>query len=72
MNARSKIDMMEATRLTRAGRLVEAMAVLRGMFPSARPSNFADDATQSRRTPSVLDMEQPSSSRGILDLTAIR
>ena len=47
MNARSKIDMIEATRLTRAGRLVEAMAVLRGLPPSARPTDFADDsATQ--------------------------
>ena len=44
MNARSKIDMMEATRLTRAGRLEDAMAVLRGQLPSARPANFADDA----------------------------
>lgn len=42
MNARSKTDIMEATRLTRAGRLVDAMAVLRGL----RPANFADDATQ--------------------------
>jgi poly(hydroxyalkanoate) depolymerase family esterase len=45
MNLRSKIDMMEATRLTRAGRLVDAMAVLRGQLPSARPANFADDVT---------------------------
>jgi hypothetical protein len=49
MNARSKIDMMEATRLTRAGQLVDAMAVLRGLLPSARPAKVAkvaDDATQ--------------------------
>ena len=46
MNARSKIDMMEATRLTRAGRLADAMAVLRGQFPSARPAKVADEATQ--------------------------
>jgi len=44
MNARSKIDMMEATRLTREGRLEEAMAVLRGVLPCAPPSNFVDDA----------------------------
>src|SRR4029077_11997215 len=46
MNARSKIDMMEATRLTRAGRLADAMAVLRGQSPSARPAKVADEATQ--------------------------
>jgi poly(hydroxyalkanoate) depolymerase family esterase len=63
MNARSKIDMVEATRLTRAGRLAEAMAVLRGL-PSARPYDFADDAPQSRRTPPILDMEQPSAATG--------
>jgi poly(hydroxyalkanoate) depolymerase family esterase len=63
MNARSKIDMLKATRLTRAGRLVEAMDVLRGL-PSARPNDFADDAPQSRRTPPILDMEQPSAATG--------
>jgi poly(hydroxyalkanoate) depolymerase family esterase len=46
MNTRSKVDMMEATRLTRAGRLVDAMAVLRGQLPSARPAKVADEATQ--------------------------
>ena len=30
MNAFSKIDMIEVTRLTRAGKLAEAMALLRG------------------------------------------
>ena len=38
MNARPKIDMMEATRLTREGRLEEAMAVLRGALPGAASS----------------------------------
>src|SRR4051794_36203638 len=64
MNARSKIDIMEATRLTRAGRLVEAMAVLRGLRPSGRPSDCAADATQGRRTPSILDVERPSMATG--------
>ena len=31
MNARFKIDMMEVTRLTRQGRLDEAMSILRGV-----------------------------------------
>jgi poly(hydroxyalkanoate) depolymerase family esterase len=62
MNARSKIDMMEATRLTREGRLAEATAVLRGLLPGARPFNFAGDATKrpSGRTPPILDMVPPS------------
>ena len=38
MNARSKIDMMEATRLTREGRLDEAMEVLRGALAGAPSS----------------------------------
>jgi poly(hydroxyalkanoate) depolymerase family esterase len=66
MNARSKIDMMEATRLTREGRLAEAMAVLRGLLPNAGPSNFADDTTHrpSGRTPPILDMVPPSIATG--------
>jgi poly(hydroxyalkanoate) depolymerase family esterase len=63
MNARLKIDMLEATRLTREGRLVEAMAVLRGL-PGPRPSDFADGDPQDRRPPQVLNMEQPSAGTG--------
>ena len=33
MNARLKINMLEVTRLTRDGRLDEAMALLRGAIP---------------------------------------
>jgi hypothetical protein len=48
MNALPKVDMMEATRLIREGRLDAAMAVLRGTHPSARsssdPSKFEADA----------------------------
>ena len=36
MNAVSKDDMIKATQLTRAGRLKEAMAVLRGALPAAQ------------------------------------
>lgn len=70
MNALSKIDMMEATRLTREGRLEEAMAVLHGALSSAQsiaaPSDFAGDARQrpSARTPSILDMVPPSMGTG--------
>jgi poly(hydroxyalkanoate) depolymerase family esterase len=66
MNARSKFDMMEATRLTREGRLAEAMVVLRGLLPSAHPSNFANATAPrpSKRTPFTLDMVPPSIATG--------
>ena len=66
MNARSKFDMMEATRLTREGRLTEAMVVLRGLLPSAHPSSFANATAPrpSERTPSTLDMVPPSIATG--------
>jgi poly(hydroxyalkanoate) depolymerase family esterase len=62
MNARSKIDMMEATRLTREGRLQEAMSVLRASLLGSPPSNFVDAAPQrpSGRAPPILDMVPPS------------
>jgi poly(hydroxyalkanoate) depolymerase family esterase len=48
MNARPKVDMLEATRLIREGRLDAAMAVLRGIPPrapsSSGPSKFEADA----------------------------
>jgi poly(hydroxyalkanoate) depolymerase family esterase len=40
MNAPSKIDMLAALRLTREGRLEEAMTALRGAFSSAPQSNI--------------------------------
>ena len=46
MNAKPNIDMLEATRLTREGRLAEAMAVLSGGLPSAIPHRLR--ATQAR------------------------
>jgi poly(hydroxyalkanoate) depolymerase family esterase len=64
MNARSKIDMMEATRLTREGRLDEAMAVLRGALAGAPSSPVAGDAQPSVRTPPMLDMVPPSPATG--------
>jgi poly(hydroxyalkanoate) depolymerase family esterase len=63
MNALPKKDMLEATRLTREGRLEEAMAVLRqtlaGASPSPARSNFRSNA---RQNPSVF-------ARAILDMT---
>ena len=52
MNAFPKIDTMEALRLTRDGRLQEALAVLSGGLPSAAPSNSEGDGPRrpARRT----------------------
>jgi poly(hydroxyalkanoate) depolymerase family esterase len=64
MNTFQKIDIVEATRLTREGRLEEAMAVLRGTLPSAptsaSPSDSKDGAAQTKRGSSILDMVPPS------------
>jgi Esterase PHB depolymerase len=66
MNVRSKIDMMEATRLTREGRLEEVMAVLRGELLGNPPSTFVDDTPKgpTSRTPPILDMVPPSAATG--------
>jgi poly(hydroxyalkanoate) depolymerase family esterase len=63
-------DMMEATRLTREGRLDEAMAVLRGALAaapaSASASDCGSDARQGRPagTPLALDFAPPSRATG--------
>jgi poly(hydroxyalkanoate) depolymerase family esterase len=66
MNALPRVDMMEATRLIREGRLDAAMAVLRGTRPSAPsssgPSKFEADARAGAARPmlqSTLDMVPP-------------
>src|SRR5829696_1172596 len=64
MNALPKIDMMEATRLTREGRLEEAMAVLRGALPGSAAAASAFDvegaAPQTAKPkPALLDMIPP-------------
>jgi poly(hydroxyalkanoate) depolymerase family esterase len=64
MNTRSMNDMLEATRLTRAGRLDEAMAVLRGALAGAAASPAADEARPSGRSSPVLDMVPPSPATG--------
>ncbi len=57
---RSKIDMIQATRLTRQGRLAEAMAILRGTglgdFDSGKASNNIPHEVEPRM-PTFLDME---------------
>src|SRR5262249_2322460 len=60
MNARSK--MLEATRLTREGRLHEAMAVLRDAL-AARPASPVAPEAPDRESP-VLDLVAPSHATG--------
>jgi len=58
---RSHIDMMEALRLTRQGRLEEAMAVLRGASPGRADAN-QQQSKDGKLT--VLEMVPPSSETG--------
>ena len=64
MKAFPKVDMMEVTRLTREGRLHEAMALLHGALPGAASSNVDASARRTRPSPSILDMVPPSSATG--------
>ena len=56
----SKVDMAEVTRLTREGRLDDAMAMLRGEAPAARPGTPHDGGPEDGG--SLLDMTRPESS----------
>ena len=60
MNARLKVNMLEVTRLTRDGRLHEAMALLRGAIPGAPSSNLAGNTQSGTKAPSI-EMVPPSS-----------
>ena len=70
MNATPNIDMLEATRLTREGRLAEAMAILQGGLPGTPSSAASDNAGQDAglrqpgRVPQFLDMMPPVSGGG--------
>ena len=59
MNARLKINMLEVTRLTRDGRLAEAMAILRGAIPSSLSSNLGGDKQPGSKGPTI-EMVPPS------------
>ncbi len=61
MMIRPNADMMEALRLTRQGRLQEAMAVLRGASPA---SEGAVEQEITEGTATVLDMAPPSAATG--------
>jgi poly(hydroxyalkanoate) depolymerase family esterase len=60
---RPNVDMMEALRLTRQGRLQEAMAVLRGTSPGDAVAGASKEKEQAA-TASVLDMVPPSRETG--------
>jgi poly(hydroxyalkanoate) depolymerase family esterase len=69
MTIRPMFDMMEATRLTREGRLTEAMAVLQGARPEASATTTAPDGNhhaEEHRTNAgaLLDMVPPSKQNG--------
>jgi poly(hydroxyalkanoate) depolymerase family esterase len=70
MNANPNFNMIEATRLTREGRLAEAMALLQGMPPSAHPSPAVDDNDKDagkrpeRPAAWIIDMVPPSAGGG--------
>ena len=65
MSTLPKVDMMEVTRLTREGRLHEAMAVLHGALPGAAPSNVeAMHRQNGAALASILDMVPPSPATG--------
>lgn len=69
MNAFSSIDMGEVTRLTRAGQLTEAMALLQGRSASAKPQAGtqegapSEDASTARSRPTI-DMVAPRTPGG--------
>jgi poly(hydroxyalkanoate) depolymerase family esterase len=70
MNAKPNIDMLEATRQTREGRLAEAMAILQGGLPSSHPSaTLGDTGGDGGQRPAgyatrIIDMVPPSSGGG--------
>jgi poly(hydroxyalkanoate) depolymerase family esterase len=63
MNARLKVNMLEVTRLTRDGRLDEAMALLRGATPSAPWSNSSGNTQPGFKA--TIEMVAPSSLTGV-------
>jgi poly(hydroxyalkanoate) depolymerase family esterase len=70
MNAQPNIDMLEATRLTREGRLAEAMALLQGRLAGAHPATTSSSAEGDERNRAaahfsrIIDMVPPPSSGG--------
>ena len=59
MNARLKINMGDVIRLTRDGRLDEAMAILRGAIPSVPSTNLGGNMQPGSKGPTI-EMVPPS------------
>ena len=67
MTVRPMFDMLEATRLTREGRLLEAMAVLHGARPRTDPTTTDDDhhaKAHQTNAGASLEMVPPSQQTG--------
>ena len=60
MTPLSQANMVEATRLTREGRLAEARALLQGAAPAAPAPGSTSDATASGPRSPLIDMVPPS------------
>ena len=63
MKSPTGIDMAEVTRLTREGRLEQAMQLLRGARATPRAAS-AQSTSSARTAPDILDMEPPSAANG--------
>ena len=69
MTTSPMFNMMEATRLTREGRLIEAMALLQGALPSVGATSTAPDGdhraeAHQTNAGALLDMVPPSKQTG--------
>lgn len=59
-------DMVEATRLTRAGRLSEAVALIQGVLRGGRPSDIPEADARAAAAPPILELE-PAPDGGFSD-----
>jgi poly(hydroxyalkanoate) depolymerase family esterase len=69
MNTKPNINMLEATRLTREGRLAEAMALLQGGLAGAHPATTSssageDESKRAAHFSRIIDMAPPSAGGG--------
>ncbi len=64
MKAFTKVDMAEVTRLTRAGRLHDAMALLQGRLDGDAHASNAASPISARDARATLDMVPPSPATG--------
>ncbi|HEY6544970.1 MAG TPA: PHB depolymerase family esterase [Dokdonella sp.] len=64
MKSLSRIDMIEVTRLTREGRLGEAMQMLRAGHAAVAPDVSSEPRVQVQDRAPIIDMEPPSAANG--------